>query len=153
MPVFVSDAKLGAEKRKAVETALKILSGIIKADGCSFMMKHDDTDEIEIVVSGEETAEVAGRKLGIRVKVGERIAGRSASEKKPFLIVGDISNNKNFTHLKKYEEISSGLSVPAIKNGKVRGVLNAKKSTSKDILTQDNLEVARIIADIIAEEF
>ncbi|MBA3052844.1 MAG: hypothetical protein CVU78_01880 [Elusimicrobia bacterium HGW-Elusimicrobia-2] len=153
MPVFVSDAKLGAEKQKVVETALKILAELIKADGCSFMMKHDDTDEIEIVSSGEESAEVAGKKLGIRVKVGERIAGRSAAEKKPFLIVGDISHNKNFTHLKKYEEISSGLSVPAVKNGKVVGVINAKKSTSKDILTQDNLDTAKIIADIIAAEF
>jgi len=45
------------------------------------------------------------------------------------------------------------LSVPGIKNGKVVGVINAKKSTSKDILTQDNLDTAKIIADIIAAEF
>ena len=31
MPVFVSDAKLGAEKRKVVETALKILAELVKA--------------------------------------------------------------------------------------------------------------------------
>ena len=45
------------------------------------------------------------------------------------------------------------MSVPAVKNGKVVGVINAKKSTSKDILSQDNLETAKIVADTIAAEF
>jgi len=152
MPEFAVSEKIPVEKRKMLEAVLKILTGILKADGCSFMLRDESTDEIEIVASGEPSSEVASRKLGIRIKVGERVAGRSASEKKPFLIVGDISQNKEFEHLKKYEEISSGLSVPVIKGGKVIGVLNAKKTSSREILTQQDLEIAKVIAGVIAEE-
>jgi len=153
MTTIVVDEKIGIERKKTLEVALKILAGVIKADGCSFMLRDEATDEIEIVASGEKSTEEASKKIGIKVKVGERIAGRSAAEKKPFLIVGDISHNKDFTHLKKYEEISSGLSVPAIKDGKVIGVINAKKVTSKEILTQQDLDTVKIIADVIAEQF
>jgi len=153
MPVFVSEEKLGIEKRKVIEVALKILVGFIKADGCSFMLRDEAADEIEIVAAAESSAEVANKKLGIRIKVGERVAGRVVSEKKPFLIVGDISQNKDFLHLRKYENITSGLSVPAIKNGKVIGVINAKKLTSKEVLSQQDIEMVKVIADIVAEEF
>jgi len=152
MPVFKIAEKLGDEKRNIIKISLMILAKLLDADGCSFMLKDEEKDEIEIVAAGEATADAASKKLGIRVKAGERIAGRCAAEQKPFLIVGDISQNKNFTHLRKYEEISSGLSVPAIKNGKVLGVINAKKTVSKEILSQQDLETAKTIANVMAEE-
>jgi len=152
MPVFKIAEKLGDEKRNIIKISLMILVKLLDADGCSFMLKDEEKDEIEIVAAGEATADAASKKLGIRVKAGERIAGRCAAEQKPFLIVGDISQNKNFTHLRKYEEISSGLSVPAIKNGKVLGVINAKKTVSKEILSQQDLETAKTIANVMAEE-
>ncbi|MCD6413424.1 MAG: GAF domain-containing protein [Elusimicrobia bacterium] len=151
MAVIVVDEKLGIERKKVLETALKILEKLISADGCSFMFRDEENDEIEIVAASEQSEEVAKRKIGIRIKVGERVAGRTVSEKKPFLIVGDISQNKDFAHLKKYEEISSGLSAPAVKDGKVVGVLNAKKLTSREILSQQDLEIAQNIAAVIAE--
>jgi len=153
MPVFVSEEKLGAEKRKVVNVALKVLAGFINADGCSFMLRDETLDEIEIVAAAEPDAENANKKLGIKIKVGERVAGRAVSEKKPFLIVGEVSQNRDFAHLAKYENITSGLSVPVIKNGKAIGVINAKKLTSKEVLSQQDIETVKMIAGVVAEEF
>ncbi len=139
------------DSQKMAKVLIETLCQVIKADGATFMNLDKEKNELVIVASCDRDLEVAQKKLGISVKLGERVCGKAAENKEAILVVGDIAKNPRFARLKKYEEIYSGMSVPAIKENEVIGVLNAKRTKSSEALTNKDLDIACVFANKLAE--
>ena len=139
------------DSQKMAKVLIETLCQVVKADGATFMNLNKEKKELAITISCDRDLETAQKKLGISVKVGERVCGKAAENKEAILVVGDIAKNPRFARLKKYEEIYSGMSVPAIKENEVIGVLNVKRTKSTDALTTDDLNIAGIFANKLAE--
>jgi len=139
------------DSQKMAKVLVETLCRVVKADGASFMKLDKEKNELTITISCNPDLETAQKKLGISVKVGDRVCGKAAENKEAILVVGDIAKNPRFARFKKYEEIYSGMSIPAIKENEVIGVLNMKRTKSRDALNNDDLHIAGIFANKLAE--
>jgi GAF domain-containing protein len=148
--VFDSNS-IPEDSQKMAKVLIETLCRVVKVDGVTFMNLDKEKNELAITISCDKDLETAQKKLGISVKVGERVCGKAAEKKEAILVVGDIAKDSRFARLKKYEEIYSGMSVPAIKKNEVIGVLNVKRTKSNTVLTTDDLSTACIFANKLAE--
>ena len=151
---YATDKKhLSSQQQKIVKLLLEVLCEILGTDGASFMLRDEETENLIITVIAERNEDTAKRKLGIKVKIGSRICGRTAENKEPILVVGDISQDQRFNNLKEYEEIYSGMSVPVLKGDKLIGVMNAKRAKSAKPLNTDDIKLAEKIARVLGANF
>ena len=144
-------SKIQAENQKMIKALVDLMEEYLKIDGVSIMLEDQNGEEIVIVVSAEKEKSEAERKVGIAVKIGERVAGRAFQNNEPILIVGDVSKDERFSGIKKYEEIYSGMSVPINKEERVIGVINAKRIHSEEPLTTDDMKFVEKVASVLGK--
>jgi len=144
---------LRQDLRKLVKAVCEIMVEIVMVDGASFMLYDIRKESLSVIVSMEGDEKLAREKIGIAVKLGDRVAGKVAQEKEPILIMGDVSKDERFSNFKKYQEIYSGISVPVTAGNRLIGVLNAKRTRSAHPLTTDDLKMLEKIAAILGKYF
>jgi len=146
----VVDRTLPAEQQLLLKMVCALVDDLILADGSSVMLMTSP-DTLSIRAASGDISEPLENKIGITLKIGERVAGRCAQDKKPILVTGDVAKDGRFGNLTRYQNINSGLSVPIIKNGKVLGVINAKRTKNPDPLAEKDLQTVEIIAGNLAK--
>ena len=149
----LEENSLRQDLRKLLKAVCEIIVEIIVVDGTSFMLYDPQKESLSVILSMEGDEKLAKEKIGISVKLGERVAGRVAQEKEPILIIGDASKDSRFSHFSKYQEIYSGISVPVTSGEKLIGVLNAKRTRSSRTLSTDDLKLLEKIAAILGRYF
>ncbi|MBA3052540.1 MAG: GAF domain-containing protein [Candidatus Omnitrophota bacterium] len=140
---------LGEKTEYLLKFCLSSICAILSSDGGSIMLVDDDGKNLTVAAAAGSNKHDA---IGKKVVVGERVSGKAAKTMASVLIKGevDVNSDKHFRGMKKYENISSGMSVPFIKNGKARGVINIKRTEQTESLTQENVETVEIIARELA---
>ncbi len=144
------DDKLSLEKQSLLKLALNLACELSGSDGGSIMTVVGENLFMSAYKSSDPSVDSAG-KIGITLKIGERVAGRCAQTGEPIIIVGDISKDSRFGALKKFHEIKSGASVPMKKGAQVVGVININRLMSAAPMSQDDVDVISIVGKNLAE--
>ena len=138
---------------KAINSTLKltevldvIMSMTMKhldAEAGSIMLLNDNEELVVAVAKGLDSSKVRDEV----VKLGEQISGKVALTGEALLLIGKIDENE-FPHaIDRQEEIKSSLCVPLKVKQEVRGVLNLRKTDSKDNFTKEQLNFLELIAE------
>lgn len=144
------DVKMPAEKQALIKFALSVACELSGSDSGSIMIVEGDN----IVIKGYNTSDPAidpAGKIGIAIKIGERVAGKCAQSGEPIIIVGDVNKDSRFSGIQKFREIKSGASVPVMKEGKIKGVINVSRTESAAPITKDDVDVVAVVGKYLAE--
>lgn len=125
-----------------VARAMAIVSG----DSGSLMLLRPGTDMLEVVAARGETSRDA---LGAIVHVGDGIAGRVAATGRGVLITGDRDREVNRSP-QPGRGITTAVSVPLVRAGAVRGVLNVALSRKDRRLLGDEMRLLERFAEMAA---
>ena len=108
----------------------------LQAENASVMLLEPDQQTLTIKMARGLTEEVVAE---TRVKLGERISGKVAQQKKPILYPA-----------READESGSALSVPLLKDDQVLGVLNVRQKKSGGDFSLDELSLASRFANVAA---
>lgn len=149
MVSFAVDEKMSREKQVALKLALNVACELTGSDGGSIMLIEGDDLVIRAYRSSDATID-ASQKIGISIKIGERVAGRCAQTGETIIIVGDINKDKRFAGIQKFHEIKSGASVAIKDDSKMKGVINIHRVKSTAPITNDDTDVVSIVGKNLA---
>jgi len=110
-----------------------------EADSGSLMLLDEKTKELSIKAAKGLSEEIIQK---VKVKLGERIAGRVAQKGEGLLLIED--DGFEFEDVRKKGKIKSAISVPLKANGKVIGVLNLSKLSSDSPFTPHDKKIISI---------
>lgn len=139
------DEKLPPEQKALLKFVLEVVCELACCDAGSIMTVEGDN----LVIKSYLTADPAGEpssKIGISLKIGDRVAGRSAATGKPIIIEGDINKDKRFSAAQKFRKINSGGSIPIMIEGKTKGVINISRTQSDAAITKEDVDAVMIVA-------
>ena len=108
----------------------------LEAENASVMLLEPDQQTLTIKMARGLTEEVVAE---TRVKLGERISGKVAAQKKPILYPA-----------READESGSALSVPLLKDEEVLGVLNVRQKKSGGNFSAEELSLASRFANVAA---
>lgn len=108
----------------------------LEAENASVMLLEPDQQTLTIKMARGLTEEVVAE---TRVKLGERISGKVAEQKKPILYPA-----------READESGSALSVPLLKDDQVLGVLNVRQKKSGGDFSHEELSLASRFANVAA---
>jgi transcriptional regulator with GAF, ATPase, and Fis domain len=146
--VFV-DRGLSERERVILEFLLRAALAVVGGDGSSVMLLDREGKAITMKgVAG--TGENLESKIGITLKLGERVAGQVAQTGETIIIVGDVHKHKRFADLKKYQDIKSGMSVPLKAGEKILGVVNIKRTEIEEPVGQAEVKLMNALASVTA---
>ncbi len=119
----------------------------VNADRGSIFLFDPEKQELVLEVV-KNTADISGGLSGIRARLGERVVGKVALERKPFL-VADIDNFPAFFDFPRYDDYQSKsfLSVPLEHNGALIGVVNVTEKTAGGVFDDEDLKVVMDICN------
>ncbi|MCX6356512.1 MAG: GAF domain-containing protein [Candidatus Aureabacteria bacterium] len=146
--VFV-DRGLPERARLVLEFLIRAALAAVGGDGASVMLL--DREGKAITMKGVAGAgENLESKIGITLKLGERVAGQAAQTGEPIIIVGDVHKDKRFSNLKKYQDIKSGMAVPIKAGNKILGVINLKRTVIEQPVSQAEVKLVSALASVAA---
>jgi two-component system, OmpR family, phosphate regulon sensor histidine kinase PhoR len=134
-----SAAPLPSAVRSMVRVAVKLLS----ADQGSIMLLDDSGQTLILAASWGLPPEATE---GVRVNVGESVAGRVLATGKP-LLLGKVDGDAFMNFIPKSKEISSSIVVPLRVQGDAIGVLNLAASDQRSPFSEGDLRLAQLFAD------
>lgn len=113
----------------------------VNADRGSIFLFDDQKQELVLEVV-KNTANIDGGLNGVRTRLGERIVGKVALERKPFL-VENIDDFPEFFDMPRYTDYQSKsfLSVPLEYGGELIGVVNVTEKTEGGVFDDEDLKV------------
>ncbi len=138
--ILFSEKDIESPNEKVIDLMIKVL----KADEGSLML-IDTAGNFSIAASRGIPEEVSKQ---VHLKLGERVAGRAAREKREFLIVDGLDHYPEFRGVESNPRIRSSMICPLVSQGEVLGVLNLNR-----VFTQENFTVADLMnASIFAAQ-
>ncbi|MBN1824529.1 MAG: response regulator [Endomicrobiales bacterium] len=130
---------------------LRLVCDTLSADGGSIMLYDPESRDLAVKAAiGPRKDDIIGKK----VIIGERIAGFAAKEDKTVSIQGTLKDDPRFAHLDEFGDISSGLTMPLERKGKLLGVINLnrqKKQTQFNKRDENLLSIFAVEASIAME--
>lgn len=133
--------------KELLDIALDVVRKVLEADDASLMLL-DDKQELYIAANSGLSQEVVDR---TRLKVGERVAGRVAHLKKPFLILGGLKNYPEFKDLEENSQIDSSIVCPLVYHDQLVGIFNLNRDIGRESFMQADLKHAMIFASQLAQ--
>jgi DNA-binding response OmpR family regulator len=124
-----------------VESVMKI----VKADDASLMLLDKDM-HLFIAYSHGLGKDIQRQ---VRLKIGERISGKVAQEKKPLIIEGNINNDSRFKGIEGKKGINSSIVYPLLAKNKILGVLSVNRTNQKESFSRRDLRKLGIISSEI----
>lgn len=109
---------------------------LLEAENASVMLLEPDQETLTIKMARGLSAEVV---KNTRVKIGERISGKVAQERKPMLYSAFET-----------DESGAALSVPLLMDDKILGVLNVRHKKGGGDFSNDELSLAARFANVAA---
>ena len=117
------------------DEVLRIILGsateLLDARGGSVMLREDERELRAVCVRGNEHAH------GVRVLIGEGVAGRVAETREPLLINGEVDEEEFPGRTPRVRPVASAMSVPLLHRGELLGVLNVNALPSRTFTQYD----------------
>jgi len=124
---------------KILSIILSSCINMTEADSGSLMLLDEKTKELSIKAAKGLSEEIIQQ---VKIKLGERIAGRVAQKGEGLLLIED--KDIEFEDVRKKGKIKSAISVPLKANDKVIGVLNLNKLSSDSPFTPHDKKIISI---------
>ena len=135
--------------KEIIKVVMDNISTLMQPKNWSLLLVDDDRDELRFEITVGDGAE---KLKGLRLKIGEGIAGWVAREKRP-LLVADVDKDPRFS--KKGDEISnfktqSIICVPLVTRGRCLGVIELINKAQGNNFSEDDLLLLTTLADYSA---
>lgn len=141
--ILFSDMKIQAVLDKVID----LMGRVFYADEGSIMLLNNRR-ELYIAASIGIPEDIV---RGVQIQIGERVAGRAAKERRPFLLIDGLESYKDFQGLEPNPRIRSSIVCPLICQSEVLGVLNLNRVSRGENFTVSDLMNASIFAAQVAQ--
>jgi signal transduction histidine kinase/putative methionine-R-sulfoxide reductase with GAF domain len=125
--------------REVLQTAVRLLDA---AEGSIMLIEEGEQDLVLVAAHGLPP----NVSMGLRVRLGESVAGRVLATGRP-LLLGDVDRDAFVNFVPKARSISSSLVVPLRAQGRAIGVLSLANTTAAHRFTEEDLRVAQMFGD------
>lgn len=132
---------------QVIEVVLDIAMRTLKADDVCLML-YDDNGGLYVAGATGLREE---NKRGIRLAIGERVAGKVVMDRHPTVLNGPLDTDPRFSDLEGIEEIQSAVICPIVTKRKTWGVLCVSRVDISEIFTQTEHNLAVVFVSQIAE--
>ena len=129
------------------EKIMELITKVLGADEGSLMLL-DSTDHLIIAASRGLPAEIISQ---VRIKIGEKVAGRVAEMKRDFLIVDGVENYPEFKGIESNSRIRSSIVCPLLYQNELLGVLNLNRTVNTENFTVTDMLNVSIFAAQVAQ--
>ncbi|WP_417915513.1 GAF domain-containing protein [Candidatus Electronema sp. JM] len=126
-----------------LESLLDVISDQTAADSLSVMLYDEEEGVLRIAASRGIPEEMIAK---IRIKPGDKIAGRVFEERKPVILNQETQNDSRFADLLKRPEIVSAVSFPMIVRDRILGVLNVSYTDGDIRFADSDIEILGILS-------
>ena len=137
---------INAQIEEIYKHIIDLIMKSLHADECSIMLL-DESNQLYVAASRGLRQEVI---LNTHLKLGERVAGKSALYNREYLIVDGVDKYHEFKDLDSCKHIKSSIVCPMVAHQKVIGVLNLNRTIIGDNFTVADLMHVSIFASQIA---
>ena len=121
-----------------LESLLNVIGDQTAADSLSVMLYDEQEGVLRIAASRGIPEEMIDT---IRIKPGDKIAGRVFQERTPVILNQETQNDSRFADLLKRPEIVSAVSFPMIVRDKILGVLNVSYTDGDIRFAESDIEI------------
>ncbi len=128
---------------KLLELIIKLAADTLDAEGGSIMLLDEKADNLIAKAAAGKRANIV---LGKKLKIGERIAGYATEKGLTVKIEGSIKDDTRFSHLERFDGVSSGITVPLMRKKKLLGVINLNRSTQEKGFSKNDTKLLTIFA-------
>ncbi|MGB5684488.1 MAG: adenylate/guanylate cyclase domain-containing protein, partial [Candidatus Electrothrix sp.] len=126
-----------------LESLLNVIGDQTAADSLSVMLYDNEEGVLRIAASRGIPEEMIDQ---IKIKPGDKIAGRVFQERKPVILNQETQNDSRFADLLKRPEIVSAVSFPMIVRDKILGVLNVSYTDGDIRFADSDIEILGIFS-------
>ena len=126
-----------------LESLLNVIGDQTAADSLSVMLYDEAEGVLRIAASRGIPEEMIDQ---IRIKPGDKIAGRVFQERTPVILNQETQNDSRFADLLKRPEIVSAVSFPMIVRDKILGVLNVSYTDGDIRFADSDIEILGIFS-------
>jgi transcriptional regulator with GAF, ATPase, and Fis domain len=130
-----------------LHTVMDLMTKVMLADEGSIMLKNVK-NELYIAASRGLKQDLEQQ---VHLRMGERVAGRAAKEKREFLLVDGLDKYPEFRGIEPNARIRSSIVCPLICQGEVLGVLNMNRTVNTENFTVADLLNVSIFAAQVAQ--
>ncbi len=130
-----------------LEAVMDLMVKVLYADEGSIMLINEEK-QLYIAASRGIPEEIAQNTC---LRIGERVAGIAAQNRREYLIVDGLENYPEFQGIQSNPRIRSSMVCPLVARGEVLGVLNLSRTTNKENYTVADLLSASIFAAQLGE--
>jgi GAF domain-containing protein len=139
------DEKLPVEKKALLKFALAVACELSGCDAGSIMIVEGGNLVIKSYLTSDPSV-APSSKIGISMKIGDRVAGRAAATGKPIVIDGDVGKDVRFTGIEKFRKINAGASIPIIFESKPEGVINISRNKMGGSIGEKEIDAVVTVA-------
>lgn len=129
---------------RLLEKIIEVTKSVMNADDVSLMLPDGNGEWYVAHAYG-----LPSEFQPVRVRTGERVAGRIAQERKPALIPGPLANEERFTGIESFDRVKSSIVYPLISGDEIIGVLNINRVSMDQPFGKGDLERAATLASQI----
>ncbi len=126
-----------------LESLLNVIGDQTAADSLSVMLYDEEEGVLRIAASRGIPEKMIDK---IKIKPGDKIAGRVFQERKPVILNQETQNDSRFADLLKRPEIVSAVSFPMIVRDKILGVLNVSYTDGDIRFADSDIEILGIFS-------
>jgi putative nucleotidyltransferase with HDIG domain len=126
---------------------IDMTTAVLKSDDASLLL-FDNKKKLYVAAASYDLNEETKKKT--RLAIGERIAGWSAGEQQPLILIDGFGNEPRFKDIKGRKEVKSALILPLIGKINLLGILNINRINVIKHFTENDLHKANIFASQIA---
>jgi putative methionine-R-sulfoxide reductase with GAF domain len=135
------------EPRQLVDGLLALVGDEMQAQRCSLMLRAPEAGQLYLAAARGIAPHVVE---GIRVRLGEGVAGRVAQSRQP-LLVRDVRDAGTHPLLRdQYFTSGSFISFPLVYHGDLVGVVNLTNRAQAAAYTDEDVERVRLLAMVIS---
>ncbi len=126
-----------------LESLLDVIADQTAADSLSVMLYDEEEGVLRIAASRGIPEEMIPK---IKIKPGDKIAGRVFEERRPVILNQETQNDSRFADLLKRPEIVSAVSFPMVVRDRILGVLNVSYTDGDIRFADSDIEILGILS-------
>lgn len=135
------------DPRRLVDALLTLVGEDMQAQRCSLMLQAPEPDHMYLAAARGVAPNILE---GMRVRIGEGVAGRVAAAREP-LLVQDVREAGQHPLLRdQYFTTGSFISFPLIYHGELVGVLNLTNRAQRGVYTEEDVDRVRMLGLVIS---
>ena len=130
-----------------LEIVMHLIQEVLHADEGSLML-FDEEKNLYIAASlgiGDSVVQ------NLHLRIGDRVAGQAARDKRDFLLIGGLENYPKFRGIEGNPRVRSSIVCPLIYQNEVLGVLNLNRTTTENNFNAADLRNASTFASQVAQ--